>query len=187
MAKAASQNTQIRVFFDNIGEIPRSLPAHLKGSPSLMKLSGKEFRMVSIPDGILTRELSKWIMPHVDILYNQIQKSTADSLKMKNAISSFEIEVIKIRNSIDNIECEEDNKEKRRRENTHISRNVAAKEVCDVILNHVRLRFSFRNHMLTANLFDSKHFPNYNKMFPEKTLKSVIETYPFLKLQQLKS
>lgn len=238
MAKAASQNTQVRVFFANIGEIPSFFANSPQRVAILDEIVGKR-----VPHGSNTRwnfnsrtvqvvyenkdaileclekientsrqdstinqaqglrlkmEFSSFnfwlevfyrIMPHVDILYNQMQKSTADSLKIKIAISSFETEVIKIRNNIDTIAAEygEDNKAKRRRENTHISRNVAAKEVCDVILNQVRLRFSFTNHLLAANLFDSKHFPNYNKIFPEKNLKTVVDTYPFLKFQQLKS
>ncbi|KAJ8939445.1 hypothetical protein NQ318_023071 [Aromia moschata] len=45
------------------------------------------------------------VMPHVDILYDQLQARKADSTQIKNAVEAFETCITKIRQNID--ECVE--------------------------------------------------------------------------------
>ncbi|CAH1998384.1 unnamed protein product [Acanthoscelides obtectus] len=92
------------------------------------------------------------ILPHADILYNQLQKTVTDPVQIQTAIKCFENCIQKERDCLETIETEisEDTtttqtKKRRANEDQHICRAVAAKEVCDTIITHVTDRFSFTN------------------------------------------
>ncbi|KAL4130623.1 hypothetical protein QTP88_008044 [Uroleucon formosanum] len=74
------------------------------------------------------------IMPHLDILYNQLQKRSTSPVEINNAINNFEINIQKERDNLDNIQVDEGESVKRRRENIYLTRNIIAKEVCDTII-----------------------------------------------------
>lgn len=105
----------------------------------------------------------------MDILYSQLQKRNTDPLSIKQAVTSFENEILKIRDDIDNITTEEENTAKRRWEDMYITRNVAAKEVCDIIIHHSKETFVFSSHLLASTLLDHHFFPsskrNFQKIF----------------------
>ena len=128
------------------------------------------------------------IMPHVDILYNQLQRRCTDPITVKNAIANFEKAVQKVRDiSIDKINIEFPHSVKRKRHENSIPRSVAAKEVCDTIICHAKDRFAFTGHLTASNLFVSDYFAKYEKQFPHALLQQSCETYPFLDKDKLKT
>ena len=118
-------------------------------------------------------------MPHVDILYQQLQKRTTDTVIVNSAISSFESAIEAVRNTVDKI-SEESTTTKRRREETSNTRKIAAKEVCDVISVQAKERFSFTGHLMASNLFSAENFKSFNKKFPEASLWQPSKAYPFV-------
>lgn len=108
------------------------------------------------------------IMPHVEILYKQLQKRTNDPLSLKSALANFETEISKIRENITPLEIGFKNEEGRGKrngsENVYLSTTVAAKEVCDQIMSHCKERFEFSDHLLASTLFDQQFIPNISEV-----------------------
>ncbi|CAH1974348.1 unnamed protein product [Acanthoscelides obtectus] len=85
-------------------------------------------------------------MPHIDILFNQLQKRKTEPAQVKTAIDNFEKYIVDVRNKIDGIINEaktictepQGNKRRRRNNRSHDHR-VAALEVCDNIISIQRL------------------------------------------------
>nr|CAH7765391.1 unnamed protein product [Callosobruchus chinensis] len=120
------------------------------------------------------------ILPHADILYNQLQKTVTDPVQIHTAITCFEDSIKKERNNIETIESEiTDNyvvqsKRRRMNENPYISRTVAAKEVCDTIITHVK-------HLNASIPFAADRFLEMEKTFETlKHLEDTVDAYPFL-------
>ncbi|XP_050296345.1 uncharacterized protein LOC126736159 [Anthonomus grandis grandis] len=134
------------------------------------------------PEFLFWLTLFHKIMPHVDILYNQLQSKSKDSVSLQKDLSIFESSIAKIRNDTDNIKANvELNFEsvKRRRTDDNL-RSIIAKEVCDTVVTQAKDRFSYRGHLQAANLFDKEAYPKYNKTFPVDILDNVVTFYPML-------
>lgn len=69
--------------------------------------------------------------------------------------------------------------------NPRVTRNVAAKEVCDAIIIQAIERFEFTEHLVTANLFDNANIAIYNNKFPEKLLETTVQSFLFLEKDKL--
>ena len=84
-------------------------------------------------------------MPHVDILYNQIQARGIDNFKASKAVQAFKASVQVARNdcSTTNVTAHGDTTRPRYSE----ERSVVAKEICGVILSQSEERFSFAGHL----------------------------------------
>lgn len=123
------------------------------------------------------------LMPHVDILYNQLQKRTMDPVELSKSILQFEENILKERQNIDNIFEEKDTSpmKKRRRVDTSDfeTRKVAAKEVCDIFIVNVKERFDYKNHLNASQLFLSIKFPTYENDFPSDHFNKTVEAYIF--------
>ncbi|GBO14851.1 hypothetical protein AVEN_141956-1 [Araneus ventricosus] len=87
------------------------------------------------------------IMPHVDVLYNQLQRTLTDAALIRKQVNVFRQSLEKERKRMDTVTKEisasYETSRKRKRENIHINRTVAAREICDVISNQVKDRFYF--------------------------------------------
>ncbi|CAH1983620.1 unnamed protein product [Acanthoscelides obtectus] len=102
------------------------------------------------------------VMPHVDILFNQLQKRKTEPAQVKTAIDNCEKCIVDVRNKIDDLINEakgictgpQGNRRRRRNNSSHDHR-VAALEVCDNIVNSANDRFQF-NLLVAASIF----FPN---------------------------
>ncbi|KAL4153204.1 hypothetical protein QTP88_001037 [Uroleucon formosanum] len=127
------------------------------------------------------------IMPHLDILYNQLQKRSTSPVEINNAIHNFEINIQKERDNLDNIQVDEGESVKRRRENIYLTRNIIAKEVCDTIIVSVNELYKYKGHLIAANLFLLNNFENYEKNFPQLYLEQTVEAYPFIDKLELKT
>lgn len=88
-------------------------------------------------------------MPHVYILYNQLQKRTIDPIEISIAITKFKKNIIKKRNNIDIFLNEDTQTLKRKKTNdTNDSRMATAKEVCDIIVVNIKNRFEYKDHYM---------------------------------------
>lgn len=115
------------------------------------------------------------LMPHVDILYNQLQKQTVDPIQVDGAVNTFKENIQYERNNFSN-EMSDDvlMQSKRKRSNDA----NASKEVCDVFINRVQDRFEYKDHLFAYYLFISSNFPSYEKHFPQQYFNKTIESYP---------
>jgi len=120
------------------------------------------------------------LMPHVDILFNQLQKRGTDPVEISNSIQHFEMHIRKERDNLDKIQIDEGESTKRRRENIYFTRNIVAKEVCDTIILNINELFKYKNHLVASNLFLQANFEKYEKNFPHVYLDQTVEAYPFL-------
>ncbi|VVC42638.1 HAT, C-terminal dimerisation domain,Domain of unknown function DUF4371 [Cinara cedri] len=126
------------------------------------------------------------LMPHIDILYNQLQKRKIDSIEVKNVISRFEENIQKERRNFDNFQNEMPGEETQCRkirkhdDDTLLSRICVAKEVCDILMVCVKDRFEYKAHLNASQLFMSSEFSLYEKNFPQKYVDDTIKAYPFL-------
>lgn len=132
------------------------------------------------------------LLPHVDILYNQIQSRNKDSIQLQSDLQNFEKCVRNVRNDTDAIQRNiEENfhstKRRRRNEEDDVQRSVYAKEVCDVIVSQMKDRFSYRGHLQAAELFNTELFTKFAKVFPVDLLNTVCSAYPFLCKIRLKT
>lgn len=143
------------------------------------------------PDFRFWLEIFYKIMPHVDILYNQLQKRSVDPLKAMSDIREFEIAIKTVRESVDAIAASPNFEmmasRKRFREDALSSKQVAAKEVCDTIILQVRERFQFVGHLTATNLLDMTKFATYNKCFPQDHFDQCCEIFPFFEKEKLKT
>lgn len=130
------------------------------------------------------------IMPHVDILFNQLQKRVTDPVQVKEHINVFENHIKMTRDNIErSAEVKEGNGVSRKRNHEEMSGNRLreAREVCDVIITQASERFSFTGHLSASNLFVSEMFPEYCTSFPTKHLISTVEAFPFLDQKKLET
>lgn len=134
------------------------------------------------------------VMPHVDILFNQLQKRKTDPTEVKHNLNKFEESIVHIRNTIDeivneglNMVCSELSSKRKRPGNSRLDNRVAALEVCDNITNSIQDRFIFKDHLIAASLFFSEQFVDYCGKFPEDKLTTICSIYPTLEKQQLRT
>ncbi|GBM50749.1 hypothetical protein AVEN_144170-1 [Araneus ventricosus] len=90
------------------------------------------------------------IMPDVDVLYNQLQETRTDAALIRKQVNVFHQSLEKERKRMDTVAKEisasYETSRKRKRENIHINRTVASREICDIITNKVKERFCFISH-----------------------------------------
>lgn len=130
------------------------------------------------------------IMPFVDILYNQLQKREIDPAWVKVQIECFESEIVKIRESVDELFqtlSAHENKRMRHEESEKSVRQREAKEVCDIIICEVKERFKFTGHLTATSLFLPERFSDYYLNFPEKLFQFSSECYTFLDAKKLRT
>lgn len=144
-------------------------------------------RMLKEPIFIYWLNVFQCLMPHIDILYNQLQRNT-DSHAINNAINNFEINIKKEIDNLDNIKVEEDFiSVKRKKLNFYLTGTIVANEICDLIIVIINDLFKYKKHHFASNLFLSVNFENYEKAFPENDLEETTAAYPFLDKSKLKT
>ncbi|XP_031335766.1 zinc finger MYM-type protein 1 isoform X2 [Photinus pyralis] len=244
MSKAASANSQVRVFFGNLQDIPdffnnsprrvevlntivnRRIPhdpttpwnfnirtvnvvyEHRTSLIECMHEIEDQFsnstvcsaaasirRTLNDPIFIFWLIFFHHVMPHVDILYNQLQQTKIEPNIVRDAIDNFERSIIQVQSNIDNIISEssdilpdEPPEHKRKRSSdSKLDHRIFALEVCDVIINCAKDRFYFKENLVVASLFFSEYFGQYSGKFPEDKLTSVCSFYPTLEKERLQT
>ncbi|XP_074537968.1 uncharacterized protein LOC141799561 [Halichoeres trimaculatus] len=130
-------------------------------------------------------------MPHVDILYSQLQKRTIDPVFVQGIMQQFTDNIKKIRDSLPTL-CGEHSGSvsqlaKKRRTLGPGDLQKIATEVCDTILGHAKERFAFTKHLISATLLQADRFQQYHSQFPEAALNTTMEAYPLLNKNKLKT
>lgn len=100
------------------------------------------------------------LMPHVDILCNQLHKRTVNPIKVNMQLihPKRKIQFPRISNEITN----EVLTSKRRKPNdTHLSSDTTAKEIYDIIIVCVEDQLEYKNHLFASHLFITFNFPSY--------------------------
>lgn len=131
------------------------------------------------------------IMPHVDIIFDQLQTAT-DPAKIKR---NFANEMQRIRDYMDIILAELDSKflegeklpQKKPRTCAPTNRKSEALEICDSITQQIKTRLSFTGHLVATNLFVVQNFKRYRAKFPDHFLNESVSVYPFLERSKLKT
>ncbi|KAL2088089.1 hypothetical protein ACEWY4_016917 [Coilia grayii] len=134
------------------------------------------------------------IMPHVDILYNQLQKRNIDSVYIAGIIQTFIDHMQAIRKAVPNLVEDEEYKgpvqeppTKKRRTLGEDTQHRLALEVCDTIMSHAKERFSFTKHLVSATLLKGDLFQQHRTKFPHSALEDTVEAYPSLDKVRLKT
>jgi hypothetical protein len=117
------------------------------------------------------------IMPHVDLLYDQLQSRNASSTTVHSALGNFCNAVSSVRNDISLTSeiSEETPAFKKQKRNEDLT--ILAKEACDTIWFQAKELFKFTGHLSAGKLLVSEQFPLYNREFPSKELETVL-AYP---------
>ncbi|XP_034082528.1 uncharacterized protein LOC117552929 [Gymnodraco acuticeps] len=116
-------------------------------------------------------------MPHVDMLFSQLQKRNIDSVYIKGLIKRFTSSIQTIRDSIPPDGSVQQPPTTKRRGLGHEEQQRLAREVCDTILSHTKERFSFTKHLISATLLQGDLFEQHSQTFPEAALKTTVEAY----------
>ncbi|KAF3833144.1 hypothetical protein F7725_026809, partial [Dissostichus mawsoni] len=128
-------------------------------------------------------------MPHVDMLFSQLQKRNIDSVYITGLIKRFTSSIQTIRDSIPSGEISGSVQQlptKKRRALGHEEQQLLAREVCDTILSHAKERFSFTNTLVSSTLLQGDLFQQHSRTFPEAALETTVEAYPLLDKAKLK-
>ncbi|XP_077080994.1 uncharacterized protein LOC143733249 [Siphateles boraxobius] len=124
-------------------------------------------------------------MPHVDILYQKLQKKDIDAVFIKRALESFTSSVQTIRDS-DQLH-EPSGTDRPRTALTEEAKQRLSEEVCDTILAHTKARFSFTGHLVSATLVQGDMFERHCHSFPAEALNATVKAYPTLNKAKLKT
>lgn len=131
------------------------------------------------------------LMPHVDVLYNQLQSKNVDAVKARSAIAEFDKAVLSVRETLPSgIESIQDDPPTNRSKKEITVKNKLcreAKEVCDTISFQANERFKFTNHLSMAILLQKDNFKVYSNTFPNEYLEKTVEAYPMLNKEQLRT
>ena len=153
--------------------------------------AGGFVRMLEDEDFSFFLTLFHKIMPHVDMLFNQLQKRNIDSVFITGVIQRFTDSVQTIRDSIPSLHGEYSGSvqqpTKKRRTLGQEEQQRLATEVCDTVLSHAKERFSFTKHLISATLLQGELFPQHTVKFPDSALEITAEAYPMLNKAKLKT
>ncbi|KAK6325060.1 hypothetical protein J4Q44_G00044020 [Coregonus suidteri] len=105
-------------------------------------------RMLHDEDFIFFLRLFHKIMPHVDILYQKLQKKDIDAVFIKSALDSFTSSVQAIRDSSQQQLQEATGAKRPRTALREEEKQRLSEEVCNTILDHTKERFSFSGHLV---------------------------------------
>ena len=233
LQKAASQNTNVRVFFNSLSGIPAFFSKSPQRMTALENTAGSRIprpsatrwnfksrtvnavhemkdaliecctileasnsrdtgsaaagikRILSDPEFQFWLDFFSKVMPHVDVMFSQLQSRNINAVKANTSLTAFASSVQKLRDECDASTIPSE--PKRRKFNTDKAKGVAAKEVCDVILLQCKTRFSFTNHLEASRLLLVSNFSSYTENFPSDALEHAIAAYPMLVKDKLRT
>ncbi|XP_061587233.1 uncharacterized protein LOC133452053 [Cololabis saira] len=158
--------------------------------PNTVREAGAFIMLLEHQDFNFFLELFHNIMPHVDLLFAELQKRNIDSDHINGCIQKFQQGIQKIRDSLHSMVEQSSGgslPSKRRRTLSPEEHERIAEEICDIILGHTKERFSFTDHLVSATLLLGDRFEQYSIEFPEKTLSSTLKAYPVFNVSKLKT
>ncbi|PNF24207.1 hypothetical protein B7P43_G16041 [Cryptotermes secundus] len=114
------------------------------------------------------------IMPHVEIIYNQMQSREVSVFKVNEYITNFKTAILELRNSK---YCENPSK----------TLMAEAKEVCDYICVDIMDRYSSTKHLVAAKLFNKKCFTSFKNEYSTEEIVLTTEAYPMIDKEKLET
>lgn len=117
-------------------------------------------------------ELFHQIMPHVAVIFQQMQCRDIDVTKAHEFITNFKRAISEIRNSK---YCENPTK----------TLMAEAKEVCDCVCADIAERFSFTKQLVAAKLFNKDCFTNFKQKVTLEEVEVATEAYPMIAKERL--
>ena len=134
------------------------------------------------------------LMPHVDVLYAQLQKRQISSTFIQTCLRNFVVSINNVREKFSyifhNDSCavnEEPLAKRSRCECFDEEISMVLEEVCDIVISHCSSRFAVTGHFVAATLFESSSFPYFEQCFPSMALESAAASFPFLDEMKLHS
>ena len=150
-------------------------------------------RMLNDPEFLFWLNFFNKVMPHVDVLFGQLQSTAIDAVKASSNLAAFLDAIQKVRDelsaedvvdtSIDTIESA------KRRYNASSIKVREAKEVCDTISMQCKERFNCTSHLEASKLLQLENASDYAKagQFPITSLRNCVSSYPMLDQEKLKN
>lgn len=174
-------------------EVMDNIESTSRDSSSINQASGYKLKLQDT-NFVFWLSIFHKIMPHVEIVFNQLQKVCTDSVKVKNDLENFEAAIQTIREQMDSIideiervQRETDEPTRKKRQVEEGSKKREALEICDAVLSQIRTRFNFSGHLVASNLFVSEKFSVYKHQFPQAHLNDTCTQFSFLDKNRLKS
>ncbi|XP_063745024.1 zinc finger MYM-type protein 1-like [Eleginops maclovinus] len=146
-------------------------------------------RMLQDEDFVFFLQQFHQIMPHVDMMYQQLQKRDIDMVFIKRALQNFtsSIQAIRDQSSSQQQQQEAPGTTRSRRALGEQEKQRLSKEICDTILGHAKARFSFTSHLVSAVLLEAELFDRHRTTFPEEALNTTVRAYPMLHKERLRT
>ena len=119
-------------------------------------------------------------MPHVEILFSQMQSRQINSMFARSCVTHFENEIKQIRNKIGVVEQQSNSSGLVIEPQTQQLQNELegeAKEVCDVVMMQRRERFKFTGHLMASRLHDPSNYLMFSETFPQQLLNETVQFY----------
>lgn len=90
------------------------------------------------------------LIPHVNVLYNQLQLTYADASRIKSKVANFITEIDKenmnvLTKQVTELHNKGSCKRSRLNEDFHVRRKTAAKDTCDMIKSQIQTRYLYFN------------------------------------------
>ena len=123
---------------------------------------------------MLWLELFHQIIPHVEVIYNQMQSREISAFKDNKYITNFKTAVLEIRNS-------------KYCENPSQTLVAEAKEVYDCIWVDIVDRYSYPKHLVAAKFFNKESFNGFKNELPTEKIILTTETYPMIDKEKLET
>lgn len=127
------------------------------------------------------------LMPHVTILYDQLQMKNMDASEVRHSVEVFRKSVNELRDSLDASNSKQPGYVKSKRVKMECNRVADAKDVCDRVMVETECRFESTSHLDISKLLEPKNFKTYSAKFPEKLLELAVKSYPMLNRGKLMS
>ena len=145
-------------------------------------------RMLNDVDFLFWLNFFNKVMPHVDILFGQLQSTSIDAVKANSDLAAFLDALQKIRDELSEADVGV-NESAKRRYDASSTKVREAKEVCDSIFLHCKERFNCTSHLEASKLLQLNNASNFVKAghFPMKSLENCVKAYPMLDQEKLKS
>ena len=124
---------------------------------------------------ILYLRFFQQLMPHVDVLYAQLQKCQISSAFIQTCFRNFLVSINNVRGKIpdifynDSCAVEEEPLAKRPR-CAYFDEEILMilEEICDIIVSNSSSRFAVTRHLVAATIFQSSSFPIFEQCFPTR-------------------
>ena len=143
--------------------------------------------MLNDTDFLFWLDFFNKVVPHVDILYGQLQSVATNAAKAKTDSAAFTASIQKIRDDVSVATLTGNESSSRKRKHAASASKVGeAKEVCDTILFQCKERFISIAHIEASELLQQDKASKYTQAghFPMTSLQNCIKAYPVLNKEQ---